>query len=213
MGAAGLTSSSVEMASKGSLGMNLNLDLVPTREDKMSSYEIMLSESQERMLMILKPGSEEKAKLIFDKWDLDFAIIGEVTNTGRLILTKDGFEACNLPLKPLVEDAPEYNKPYEIKTNKKVYKPSDLKTNLTLMDILITIFMMSSSLIADDHTEPNYSKFQANYFFSCPNEPACGAAFDKMMNSPDIKEQKYEAALSRISLQGYTNITLSLIHI
>ena len=140
MGAAGLTSSSVEMASKGSLGMNLNLDLVPIREDKMSSYEIMLSESQERMLMILKPGSERKAKLIFDKWDLDFAIIGEVTNTGRLILTKDGFEACNLPLKPLVEDAPEYNKPYEIKTNTKVLKPSDLKTNLTIMDILIKIF-------------------------------------------------------------------------
>ena len=140
MGAAGLTSSSVEMASKGSLGMNLNLDLVPIREDEMSSYEIMLSESQERMLMILKPGSEEKAKLIFDKWDLDFAIIGEVTNTGRLILTKDGFEACNLPLKPLVEDAPEYNKPYEIKTNTKVLKPSELKTNLTIMDILIKIF-------------------------------------------------------------------------
>ena len=140
MGAAGLTSSSVEMASKGSLGMNLNLDLVPTREDKMTSYEIMLSESQERMLMILKPGSEEKAKSIFDKWDLDFAIIGEVTNTGRLILTKDGFEACNLPLEPLVEDAPEYNKPYEIKTNKKVLKPSDLKTNLTIIDILKIIF-------------------------------------------------------------------------
>ena len=93
MGAAGLTSSSVEMASKGSLGMYLNLDLVPTREDKMTSYEIMLSESQERMLMILKPGSEEKAKSIFDKWDLDFAVIGEVTKTGRLILDKDGFES------------------------------------------------------------------------------------------------------------------------
>ena len=109
MGAAGLTSSSVEMASKGSLGMYLNLDLVPTREDKMTSYEIMLSESQERMLMILKPGSEEKAKSIFDKWDLDFAVIGEVTKTGRLILDKDGFEACNIPINPLVEDAPEYD--------------------------------------------------------------------------------------------------------
>ena len=77
--------------------------------------------------------------------------------------------------------------------------------------IMLSIAMISSlGLIADDHTEPNYSKFQANYFFSCPNEPACGAAFDKMMNSPDIKEQKYEAALSRISLQGYTNITHSI---
>ena len=77
--------------------------------------------------------------------------------------------------------------------------------------IILSIAMIFSlGLIADDHTEPNYSKFQANYFFSCPNEPACGAAFDKMMNSPDIKEQKYEAALSRISLQGYTNITHSI---
>ncbi len=76
--------------------------------------------------------------------------------------------------------------------------------------IFTTMFMMSAILIADNHTEPNYSKFQANYFFSCPNEPACGAAFDKMMNSPEIKEQKYEAALSRISLQGYTNITHSI---
>ena len=140
MGAAGLTSSSVEMASKGSLGMKLNLDLVPTREDKMTSYEIMLSESQERMLMILKPGSEEKARSIFDKWDLDFAIIGEVTNTGRLVLTKDGLEACNLPLEPLVEDAPEYDKLYEIKTDKKIIKPSNLKTNLTIIDILKIIF-------------------------------------------------------------------------
>ena len=140
MGAAGLTSSSVEMASKGSLGMYLNLDLVPTREDKMTSYEIMLSESQERMLMILKPGSEEKAKSIFDKWDLDFAVIGEVTKTGRLILDKDGSEACNIPINPLVEDAPEYDRPYEILNNKKIIKSSELTTNNTVDEILVKIF-------------------------------------------------------------------------
>ena len=140
MGAAGLTSSSVEMASKGSLGMYLNLDLVPTREDKMTSYEIMLSESQERMLMILKPGSEEKAKSIFDKWDLDFAVIGEVTKTGRLILDKDGFEACNIPLNPLVEDAPEYDRPYEIIQNKNTIKINELNINYTLDEILAKIF-------------------------------------------------------------------------
>ena len=75
---------------------------------------------------------------------------------------------------------------------------------------LLTILLTSSLIIGDDHTEPNYSKFQANYFFSCPNEPACGAAFDKLMNSPEIKEQKFEAALSRISMQGYANITHSI---
>ena len=140
MGAAGLTSSSVEMASKGSLGMYLNLDLVPTREDKMTSYEIMLSESQERMLMILKPGSEEKAKSIFDKWDLDFAVIGEVTKTGRLILDKDGFEACNIPINPLVEDAPEYDRPYEIIQNKKTIKINELNIDYTVDEILAKIF-------------------------------------------------------------------------
>ena len=140
MGAAGLTSSSVEMASKGSLGMYLNLDLVPTREDKMTSYEIMLSESQERMLMILKPGSEEKAKSIFDKWDLDFAVIGEVTKTGRLILDKDSFEACNIPINPLVEDAPEYDRPYEIIQNKNTIKINELNINYTVDEILAKIF-------------------------------------------------------------------------
>ena len=77
--------------------------------------------------------------------------------------------------------------------------------------LLLTTLLASSLITADDHTEPNYSKFQANYFFSCPNEPACGAAFDKLMNSPEIKEQKFEAALSRITMQGlslYTHLTL-----
>jgi phosphoribosylformylglycinamidine synthase len=140
MGAAGLTSSSVEMASKGGLGMHLNLDLVPIREEGMTSYEIMLSESQERMLMILKPGSEEAAKLIFNKWDLDFANIGEVTDTGRLVLDKNGFEACNIPINPLVEDAPEYDRPYEILQNKKIIKSDDFQSNQTLHNILIKMF-------------------------------------------------------------------------
>ena len=140
MGAAGLTSSSVEMASKGGLGMHLNLDLVPIREEGMTSYEIMLSESQERMLMILKPGSEEAAKLIFNKWDLDFANIGEVTDTGRLVLDKNGFEACNIPINPLVDDAPEYDRPYEILQNKKIIKSDHFQSNQTLNNILIKMF-------------------------------------------------------------------------
>jgi phosphoribosylformylglycinamidine synthase len=89
MGAAGLTSSSVEMASKGGVGVTLDLDQVPMREDGMTAYELMLSESQERMLMVLRPGSEDAARAIFEKWELDFAIIGQVTDTGRLILRKD----------------------------------------------------------------------------------------------------------------------------
>ncbi len=111
MGAAGLTSSSVEMASKGGLGMEIDLDLVPARESGMTAYELMLSESQERMLMVLKPDATDTAQAIFNKWDLDFMPIGQVTETGRLVLLKDGGIACDIPLAPLVDDAPEYDRP------------------------------------------------------------------------------------------------------
>jgi phosphoribosylformylglycinamidine synthase II len=113
MGAAGLTSSSVEMAGKGGLGIELDLDQVPVRETGMTAYEIMLSESQERMLMILKPGREAEAKRIFDKWELDFAVIGRVTETGRLVLKKNGAVMADLPVGPLVTQAPEYTRPWE----------------------------------------------------------------------------------------------------
>jgi phosphoribosylformylglycinamidine synthase len=113
MGAAGLTSSSVEMAGKGGLGIELTLDDVPQRETGMSAYEIMLSESQERMLMILKPGSEEQARKIFEKWELDFAIIGHLTDTGRFVIKMHGHTWCDLELAPLFDAAPLYTRPVE----------------------------------------------------------------------------------------------------
>jgi phosphoribosylformylglycinamidine synthase len=112
MGAAGLTSSSVEMAGKGGLGITLDLDRVPVRETGMSAYEIMLSESQERMLMVLKPGSEDTARAVFEKWELDFARIGTITDTGRIILTMHGTVAADMPIEPLVTQAPLYDRPY-----------------------------------------------------------------------------------------------------
>jgi len=112
MGAAGLTSSSVEMAGKGGLGIALDLDRVPVREAGMNAYEIMLSESQERMLMILMPGSEAEARRVFDKWELDFAVIGRVTDTGRLVLLMRGESAADIPLGPLVGEAPLYERPW-----------------------------------------------------------------------------------------------------
>jgi len=111
MGAAGLTSSSVEMAGKGGLGIELDLDRVPVRESGMTPYEIMLSESQERMLMILRPGSEAEARRIFEKWELDFAVIGRVTDTGRLVLRAAGEVAAEIPVGPLVTQAPVYRRP------------------------------------------------------------------------------------------------------
>jgi phosphoribosylformylglycinamidine synthase len=112
MGAAGLTSSSVEMAGKGGLGIALDLDHVPVRETGMSPYEIMLSESQERMLMILAPGSEAEARRVFDKWEIDFAVIGHVTETGRLVLRMHGEIAAEIPVGPLVTEAPLYQRPW-----------------------------------------------------------------------------------------------------
>ncbi|MEO5586670.1 MAG: phosphoribosylformylglycinamidine synthase subunit PurL [Novosphingobium sp.] len=112
MGAAGLTSSSVEMASKGGAGIRLNMDAVPCREDAMTPYEMMLSESQERMLMVLKPGKEPMAEAIFKKWELDFAVIGEVTDTGHMVLEFGGEVVCDIPLGPLADDAPLYDRPH-----------------------------------------------------------------------------------------------------
>jgi phosphoribosylformylglycinamidine synthase subunit PurL len=114
MGAAGLTSSSVEMATNGKAGIILNMDMVPP-------YEMMLSESQERMLMVLKPGREDFARGIFDKWELDFAIIGEVTDTGHMVLTFKGEVVCDIPLGPLAEDAPLYDRPAASKEEYKAW--------------------------------------------------------------------------------------------
>jgi phosphoribosylformylglycinamidine synthase len=111
MGAAGLTSSSVEMAGKGGMGIELEMDAVPQREEGMSAYEMMLSESQERMLMILKPGREAEAEAIFRKWELDFAVIGKLTDTGRIVIRHKGVLEADIPLAPLESEAPLYRRP------------------------------------------------------------------------------------------------------
>ncbi len=111
MGAAGLTSSSVEMAGKGGVGIELDLDQVPQRETGMTAYEMMLSESQERMLMVLRPDREELARSIFAKWELDFAVIGRLTDSGRIVVRHRGATEAEIPLAPLAEQAPLYHRP------------------------------------------------------------------------------------------------------
>ena len=126
MGAAGLTSSSVEMASKGKLGIEINLNMIPCREEKMTPYEMMLSESQERMLLILKSGKEDIAKKIFNKWSLDFSVIGKTTNTENLLLKFDNKEVANLPLSALSTESPVYNRKWK-KNN--IIKENKIKKN------------------------------------------------------------------------------------
>ena len=111
MGAAGLTSSSVEMAGKGGVGLALDLDAVPQRETGMTAYEMMLSESQERMLIVIRPDREQVARAIFDKWELDFSVIGHLTDTGRIVVSHHGRIEADIPLAPLAEQAPLYHRP------------------------------------------------------------------------------------------------------
>jgi len=112
MGAAGLTCSAVEMGDKGNLGIRLNLDQVPQREDNMTAYEMMLSESQERMLMVLKPEKEAEARAVFEKWDLDFAIVGETIAEDRFLIMLNNTIMADLPLSTLASSAPEYDRPW-----------------------------------------------------------------------------------------------------
>ncbi len=137
MGAAGLTSSSIEMASKGNLGIEINLNEVPCRETRMTPYEIMLSESQERMLIVLENGKEEEAKKIFDKWNLDFAVIGKTTKSKKIQLYFDEEKVADIPVNTLVENSPMYDRKWKKaklpKKNK--IKKEDIK-HLKIIDVL-----------------------------------------------------------------------------
>ena len=145
MGAAGLTSSSVEMADKGGVGILLDLDKVPCREEQMTGYEMLLSESQERMLMVLKPGRESEAEAIFTRWGLDFAVIGELTDTGRMEVSHQGQVIADMPLGPLADGAPEYDRPH-VPTPKAADFDSSLLDNAPDMEHALKTLMASSEI-------------------------------------------------------------------
>ena len=139
MGAAGLTSSSFEMASKGGTGVELDLDQVPQREQGMTAYEMMLSESQERMLLVLKPGREDDARKIFDKWELDFAVVGKLTDTGHMVLRHKGEIVADLPIDPLALASPEYDRPWVPTPKQAEITPADLTKDIAPLDALKTL--------------------------------------------------------------------------
>jgi len=137
MGAAGLTSSSIEMASKGNLGIEINLNMIPCREAKMTPYEIMLSESQERMLIILESGKEDLAKKIFDKWNLDFAVIGKTTKSKKIELFFDETKVADIPINTLVENSPMYDRKWKkAKLPKKIKIEKEQFKNLKILNVL-----------------------------------------------------------------------------
>ncbi|MDC0628760.1 phosphoribosylformylglycinamidine synthase subunit PurL, partial [Pelagibacteraceae bacterium] len=176
MGAAGLTSSSVEMASKGELGIELYLDKVPCREENMTPYEMMLSESQERMLIILEDGKEKHAKEIFKKWDLDFVIIGKTTNTNKLTLKFNNNKVGEIPIEALASQAPVYDRKWVKKklSNKKI----DLKKlkKIKIEDALIKIL-----------SSPNHS-----------NKSWITNQFDQMVMCDTAQKSGSDAAIIRI---------------
>ncbi|MSP04492.1 MAG: phosphoribosylformylglycinamidine synthase subunit PurL [Acetobacteraceae bacterium] len=136
MGAAGLTSSSVEMAGKGGVGIVLELDNVPQRESGMTAYEMMLSESQERMLMVLRPDRQEVAQKIFEKWELDFAVIGHLTDTGRIVIRHQGRVEADIPLVPLADQAPLYERPAVETPKQAVLDATKIENRWTLAEAL-----------------------------------------------------------------------------
>ncbi len=136
MGAAGLTCSAVEMGAKGDLGVTLDLDKVPCRETGMSAYEMMLSESQERMLMVLKPEKEKEAEAIFRKWGLDFAVVGETTPTKRFVVRHSGAVMADLPIKELGDEAPVYHRHFIENKRQPVIEAASVKPPMTIADAL-----------------------------------------------------------------------------
>jgi phosphoribosylformylglycinamidine synthase subunit PurL len=136
MGAAGLTCSAVEMGAKGDLGVTLDLERVPCRETGMSAYEMMLSESQERMLMVLKPEKEKEAEAIFRKWGLDFAIVGKTTPTKRFLVRHGGAVMADLPIKELGDEAPVYERPFVESAKLPVIDPASVKPRIGVADAL-----------------------------------------------------------------------------
>ena len=176
MGAAGLTSSSVEMASKGSLGIELELDKVPCREENMTPYEMMLSESQERMLIILEDGKENQARKIFEKWDLDFVIIGKTTDTKKLVLKFNNKVEGEIPLDALSSKAPIYKRKWSKKALPK--NEIDLKKikKIKIEDALLKIL-----------SSPNYS-----------NKNWVTSQYDQMVMCDTVKKSGADAAIIRI---------------
>ena len=176
MGAAGLTSSSVEMASKGNLGIELDLNKIPCREKNMTPYEMMLSESQERMLIILDDKKEKEAKKIFDKWDLDFVVIGKTTDTKKLVLNFDSTKVADIPISALSDGAPQYERKWsKSKTKKNKVNIKDLK-KIKIDDALINIL-----------SSPNYS-----------NKSWITDQYDQMVMCDTVQKSGGDSAVIRV---------------
>jgi len=200
MGAAGLTCSAVEMGAKGDLGIRLDLDKVPVREERMSAYEMMLSESQERMLMVLKPELRDVAEAIFRKWGLDFAIVGETTDDLRFRVFHQGDEVANLPIKDLGDQAPEYDRPWVVPPAPAALPQADELPGVS--DEALDLF--SRVLDGDETAGHKMAELEKERVFSRPWLGGCtpvpgfrGDPFDlgdallALLGSPDLSSRRW----------------------
>ena len=192
MGAAGLTSSSIEMASKGNVGIELNLNKVPCRENNMTPYEMMLSESQERMLIILDDNKENEAKKIFDKWDLDFVVIGKTTDSKRLILNFDDKKVADIPITALADEAPQYNRKWTTSKNKKEELKLKSLKKIKIEEALLRI------LSSPDHSNKSWITNQFDQSVMCDTIQKSGG------DAAVIRIHKKEKAIS-VSVDSSAN--------
>lgn len=211
MGAAGLTCSSVEMAEKGNTGIELNLDAVPKRATGMNAYEIMLSESQERMLIVIKTGKEGEARQIFEKWGLDFAIIGKITDTKNLIIKENGNIVCNIPIEPVTSNSPIYDRPSVLKIDDetKIFEPKIKENEIcaSLLKILASPNIASKEFIYEKYD----SGVQNRVSLACGNQ----AGVVRYGNEYDVIEQEEENKnfmLSQIMLSKKGCGALNFLH-
>jgi phosphoribosylformylglycinamidine synthase II len=196
MGAAGLTSSAVEMGAKGDLGVELDLDQLPCRETGMSAYEMMLSESQERMLMVLHPQMQAEAEAIFRKWGLDFAVIGRLTDTKRFVVKRHGDVKADLPIKELGDEAPLYDRPWTPSPARPVLPPEAFTAPASMGEALLKIL-----------ASPNgaskrwvYEQYDSRILGNTIQGPGCDAAVIRLGTGPkglalttDVNERYCEA--------------------
>ncbi len=201
MGAAGLTSSAVEMGAKGNLGVELDLDAVPCREDGMTAYEMMLSESQERMLMVLRPEQEQEAEAIFRKWGLDFAIVGKTTDTLRFVVKHQGAIKVDLPIKELGDEAPLYDRPWVASPKLPALDPASVRSALSNREALLAL-LATPDLCSKRWVWEQYDHLILGNTVAPTGRRRCGDSHRRWTKRPRSRHGRHCALLRRRSPGG-----------
>ncbi len=211
MGAAGLTCSSVEMAEKGGTGIELNLNAVPKRANNLNAYEVMLSESQERMLIVVKKGKEEEARKVFEKWDLDFAIIGKITNTKNLIIKENNITVCDIPIEPITSNSPIHDRPSILKVDEEIKITSPKITQNEIISSLLQI-LSSPNIASKEFIYEKYDSGVQNRAVLACGTQAGVVCYGKEYDIIEKEESNKNFMLSQIMLSKKGCGALNFLH-